>query len=64
MLNNLSSERSISVPLDTGENRSLGFSYFCNFDELPGVVACCTKSNPTLNESCYDPDTLKILERI
>ena len=59
-----SSDKNESLPLDTAEDLPLGFSYFCNFDELPGVVACCMKVNPSLNESCYDPNTLFLLDRI
>ena len=68
----------ISVPLDTGENRDpygwdyedrrvYGESYssFCNFDVMPGVVAIGFNGpNPSLEESCYDPDILQFLNRI
>ena len=52
------------MPLDTGDNRPLGFSYFCNFDDMPGVVACSMKINPSLEESCYRSDLQDILDRI
>ena len=46
------------------EDHFIGEGYFCNFDELPVVVACCMKVNPSLNESGYDPNTLFMLNGI
>lgn len=53
MENGATVEKIRSMPLDTGDNRPLGFSFYCDFDELPGVVACPMKTNPSLNDSCY-----------
>lgn len=50
--------------IDWDWEKPIGFGYFCNIEELPGVVACCTKINPSLNESCYNKDTLFKLDRI
>ena len=49
---------------DSHRHRFIGEGYFCNFDKLPGVVACCMKVNPSLNESCYNPNTLFLLDSI
>lgn len=54
----------VPMPLDSGDNRPLGFSYFVNMDVLPGVVAVATKFNPSLDESCYNPRTGTILDLI
>ena len=56
LLNNvtdLSLKKINPMPLDIGINRPQEFSYFCNFDALPGVVACAMEENPSLVDSCY-----------
>lgn len=33
--------------------RDEGFSYFCKYDELVGVIACPDVELPSINDSCY-----------
>lgn len=41
------------LPRYSGDARPLGFSYFCRFDEVTGVVACPGKEMPSLVDSSY-----------
>ena len=50
-------------PLDRENSRPLRFSYFCDYNELPGVVACGMKVNPPLRDSCYN-DLTEILDKL
>ena len=70
-------QKKISVPLDTGECRDtyswttelrrqfgIPFSTFFDIDLLPGVNAMSMSENPSRWESCYDDETLNILDAI